>query len=238
VFANPRAISRSWYPAVRSRVLRRGRLQTMDLLDRRIAVYRDDRGMAHAIDARCPHLGADLSIGTVEDDGVRCAFHGWCFGPDGRCREVPGRAGASPRRARVYPCEERWGFVWVFNAPTPLFQLPAPAAGRWWSLTLPAQRIRCHPHLVLANGLDITHYETLHGMAFTEAPRLAVGPHEVSITMRGRPRSRFWRLASGYTPTSSRASRPSAAASRGRPSKPRFVSTSSSAGALIVTGGA
>jgi phenylpropionate dioxygenase-like ring-hydroxylating dioxygenase large terminal subunit len=199
VFANSAATARSWYPAVRSRSLRRGRVRTMELARRRIAVYRDFDGCVHAIDARCPHLGADLALGTVEADNLRCAFHGWCFGSDGACRDAPGHAAPPPRRTRVYPCEERWGLVWVFNGPSPLFSLPVPAAGKWWSLMLPPQRIGCHPHLVLANGLDVAHYETLHGMAFTHPPRLAVGSHEVSVTMRGRPRSRFWRVVSGST---------------------------------------
>ena len=197
VFANPAATARAWYPAARSRSLQSGRIRAMELGDRRIAVYRDAKGRVHALDARCPHLGADLTLGTVEQENVRCAFHGWCFGPDGTCREAPGYGVAPGRRARVYPCEEQWGLVWVFNGPAPLFPLPTPGGGRWWSLMLPAQRIRCHPHLVLANGLDIAHYETLHGMAFTESPHLTVGSHEVCVTMRGRPRSRFWRLVSG-----------------------------------------
>jgi phenylpropionate dioxygenase-like ring-hydroxylating dioxygenase large terminal subunit len=197
VFANPRAAARSWYPAGRSRSLRRGRIRAFDLADRRIAVYRDREGVVHAVDARCPHLGADLVLGRVEDEGIRCAFHGWCFGPDGGCRDAPGHPAPPRRRARVYPCQERWGLVWVFNAPAPLFDLPAPDSGRWWSLTLPAQRIGCHPHLVLANGLDVAHYETLHDMTFTEPPRLSVGAHDVAVTMRGRPRSAFWKLISG-----------------------------------------
>ncbi|HSC28759.1 MAG TPA: Rieske 2Fe-2S domain-containing protein [Vicinamibacterales bacterium] len=197
IFASSRAASRSWYAAARSRALRRGRLHAFDLGDRRIAVYRDRDGCVHALDARCPHLGADLTLGTVERGGLRCAFHGWCFGPDGVCRGAPGHGTPPGRRTRAYPCQERWGIVWVFNAAAPLFDLPSPEGGRWWPLVLPPQRIRCHPHLVLANGLDISHYETLHGMTFSEAPRLSVGSCEVSVTMQGRPRSRFWRFLSG-----------------------------------------
>jgi hypothetical protein len=52
---------------------------------------------------------------------------------------------------------ERWGFVWVFNGPTPRFDLPSTEPGiQWRAFALPPQTIRCHPHLVLANGLDLT----------------------------------------------------------------------------------
>lgn len=196
-FANPAALVQSWYPAAPSRAIRRGRVSSHELFDRRIAIYRDAAGRVRALDARCPHLGADLGEGRVEGDGVRCAFHGWCFGGDGICRDAPGYETPPLRRARVYPAEERWGLVWIFNGPSPLFDLPSPP-GRWRALRLPAQRLRCHPHLVLANGLDVSHYEALHGMAFTEAPRLIVRPpYEIEVTLRGRPRSRGWQWISG-----------------------------------------
>jgi hypothetical protein len=51
---------------------------------------------------------------------------------------------------------------------------------------------------VLANGLDLTHYETLHGLKFTQPARLITsGLHEVTVEMRGRPRSRAWQMISG-----------------------------------------
>jgi phenylpropionate dioxygenase-like ring-hydroxylating dioxygenase large terminal subunit len=199
LFASPDAVTQSWYVAGRSGSVARGRVRLLELGPRRIAVYRDADGQAHAVDARCPHLGADLTRGTVCSDGLRCAFHGWTFGPDGACTKAPGHPQPPDRRARAYPILERWGFIWLFNGPSPRFDLPAPAAEDGWrALALPPQTIRCHPHLVLANGLDLTHYETLHGLEFTEPSRLLVSrPHEVTVEMRGRPRSTVWRAVSG-----------------------------------------
>lgn len=199
VFANPAGVAQSWYPAMRSRSVPAGAVRAFDLGPRRLVVYRDREGQARAIDARCPHLGADLSQGRVEVEGIRCAFHGWTFGADGQCRRAPGHAPPPDRCARVYPVQERWGFVWIFNGPAPLFELPATEpGGRWWTVALRPKRVACHPHLVLANGLDLSHYESLHGMMFAEPPRLTVGDRfDVSVEMRGRPRSRLSRFASG-----------------------------------------
>ena len=198
VFANPAVVVQSWYPAMRSRSVPAGAVRTLDLGPRRLAVYRDKDGQAHAIDARCPHLGADLSQGRVEAEGIRCAFHGWTFGADGQCRRAPGHERPPDRCARVYPVQERWGFVWIFNGPAPLFDLPAAESGvRWRTVALRPQRVACHPHLVLANGLDVSHYGPLHGLAFAEPPRLTVGDRfDVTLEMRGRPHSRLWRFAS------------------------------------------
>src|SRR4029453_14923614 len=158
LFASPTAVTQSWYVLARSRSIRRGQVRASELGRRRIAVYRDPSGHAHAIDAQCPHLGADLTQGAVCGDGLQCAFHGWTFGPDGACRSAPGHAQAPARRARAYPGGEGGGFRGGFMGPTPEFAPPAAGPGNQWrALALPPQTIRCHPHIVLANGLDLTH---------------------------------------------------------------------------------
>lgn len=197
VFNNPAVVARSWYPVARSRQVKPGKVRSFEVLNRRIALYRDAFGTLRALDARCPHLGADLGHGSVEGDGLQCTFHGWGFGPDGRCRHAPGLDVAPPRRVRAYPVEERWGFVWLFNGPEPLFPLPETPGGLR-PTRLPSRTIRCHPHLVVANGLDATHFEALHGMDFSEPPRLTV--HDgvrISLHLKGRPRSPRLRALTG-----------------------------------------
>ena len=36
-------------------------------------------GIAYAIDDTCPHMGASLATGYVEDGGVTCPWHAWRF---------------------------------------------------------------------------------------------------------------------------------------------------------------
>lgn len=48
-------------------------------IDRKlVAVFRDGDHY-HAIDDVCPHMGAALSEGTVEDGIVTCPWHAWRF---------------------------------------------------------------------------------------------------------------------------------------------------------------
>ena len=68
-FNNPAVVVQSWYVAGRSESLPRGKVRSFDLGNRRIAVYRDTAGVLHALDARCPHLGADLGHGRVVGNG-------------------------------------------------------------------------------------------------------------------------------------------------------------------------
>ena len=88
-FANPHTVVRSWYVALPTRKLKRGKVELVTMLGRRLAVWRDQTGEAHAVDARCPHLGADLSQGSVTPQGLRCPFHHWTFDRDGRCVDAP-----------------------------------------------------------------------------------------------------------------------------------------------------
>ena len=86
------------------------------LLGRDLAVARTADGSYVALGDRCVHRSARLSVGWVDGDTVRCAYHGWTFGRDGRCREIPSMPdGPIPERACVpgYEAVERYGLVWV-----------------------------------------------------------------------------------------------------------------------------
>ncbi len=45
---------------------------------RMVAVFLID-GEYQAIDDFCPHMGASLAAGPVEDGMVMCPWHAWCF---------------------------------------------------------------------------------------------------------------------------------------------------------------
>src|SRR5215471_7455909 len=83
------------------------------LLSRRMAgesivLYRKSDGRVLALEDRCPHRQAPLSMGRKEGDSLRCMYHGLKFAPSGKCIEVPG-SNHIPERAcvRVLPVLER-----------------------------------------------------------------------------------------------------------------------------------
>jgi nitrite reductase/ring-hydroxylating ferredoxin subunit len=55
--------------------------------------FRTNSGNSKALamlDAYCPHLGANLSVGgKVVDDSLVCPFHGWSFNSAGKCVNIP-----------------------------------------------------------------------------------------------------------------------------------------------------
>ena len=55
----------------------------------RIVVFRDSAGQAIVLEAICPHMGGDLTMGKVDGDVVRCPYHDWGWGAEGMCLDIP-----------------------------------------------------------------------------------------------------------------------------------------------------
>lgn len=107
-------LSRYWYPVARSDELGDKPMQAT-LLDVDLVVY---RAAGRAIAARnlCVHRGTQLSLGWVEHDTIVCPYHGFRYGPDGRCRSVPAHPDipiSDKLRITVLPTVERYGLIWT-----------------------------------------------------------------------------------------------------------------------------
>ncbi|USX27195.1 aromatic ring-hydroxylating dioxygenase subunit alpha [Oxalobacteraceae bacterium OTU3CINTB1] len=106
-----------WHPVALSTRIVAGAVTASDLLDTRIALWRDSAGNVHAWEDRCPHRGTRLSMGTIDNDTLRCAYHGWRFDGEGRCRHIPALPSLQPDqlKARVgaFHTQEKYGMVWV-----------------------------------------------------------------------------------------------------------------------------
>ena len=55
-----------------------GQGRAYDVGERRIAVF-NDNGQFSAIDDMCPHMGASLAAGHLENHVVTCPLHAWRF---------------------------------------------------------------------------------------------------------------------------------------------------------------
>jgi phthalate 4,5-dioxygenase oxygenase subunit len=108
-----------WQPIVLAEELAGPRpLKAVRVFGLDLIVFRGTDGRLALLDRDCPHRGADLAFGRLEDGGVRCLFHGWLFDVDGRCLETPGEPPESRICNRVqqkaYPVHERGGIVFGF----------------------------------------------------------------------------------------------------------------------------
>jgi phenylpropionate dioxygenase-like ring-hydroxylating dioxygenase large terminal subunit len=177
----------AWYVACASRGLGR-RPCRVELLGRPIVLFRDDGGVAHALEDRCPHRNVPLSLGRVRGDELECAYHGWRFGGDGACRFVPGLAEQRPSAARHAPCHavaETGGHVWVWGRPGEApagepFRFPFGDDRRYTRLR---RAVDVHASLldVAENAMDVPHTAYLHAGLFRNAssPR-----REIEVVLR------------------------------------------------------
>ena len=81
-------------------------------------MFRDTDGRTAALVDRCAHRNLALSRGKVTADGLRCAYHGWTWGADGRCTHIPAACGGDcgAIRLKSYITREQQGFVWIWMA--------------------------------------------------------------------------------------------------------------------------
>lgn len=122
-------IRRYWQPAALSEeLLPGGAPLPVRLLGEDLVLFRDDNGCPGLLGIHCPHRGADLSYGRVEDGGLRCIYHGWLYDIQGRCLDQPGEPAGSTShegiRHKAYPCLERNGLIFTYLGPGKPPQLP------------------------------------------------------------------------------------------------------------------
>ena len=88
-----------WQPvALKEELTDQRPVKAVKLMGEELVLFRDDNGDYGLIDRRCPHRGADLNFGRLENAGIRCPFHGWLFNIEGNCLEQP----AEPSGSKFY----------------------------------------------------------------------------------------------------------------------------------------
>lgn len=91
--------SQSWITVARvDQLVAERPLLPIELRGKPYVLFRDEDGELGLIGRHCPHRGADLCFGRLEDNGLRCPFHGWHFDRTGQCVEQP----AEPEGSTMY----------------------------------------------------------------------------------------------------------------------------------------
>jgi phenylpropionate dioxygenase-like ring-hydroxylating dioxygenase large terminal subunit len=170
-----------------------------------LAAYRD----------RCPHRFAPLSAGFIDEGGLRCGYHGWCFATDGTCTDIPALAGTDHRPSRAdvtvaAAVTEHLGLV--FLAPeepvAPLLDVTADRDPNFLRGDLPPIRTRASAGLLLDNFLDMAHFPFVHADTIgledaDDTPVLTVervGPGLRSVTTHPFPNREDPGVATGLRP--------------------------------------
>jgi len=78
-----------WHALYRSQDLPLGQAKPIRIMSEDFALYRGHSGTAQVVDYHCPHRGAPLHLGWIEEDSIRCVYHGWKFDSCGQCVDQP-----------------------------------------------------------------------------------------------------------------------------------------------------
>jgi len=113
---------RYWQPAALSDELKGNRpVVPVKLLGEDLVLFRDGENKLGLIGRACLHRGADLCYGRLEDNGLRCPFHGWLFDRQGQCLEQPGEPEGSRMHEKLknvsYPVIEKNGIIFAYMGP-------------------------------------------------------------------------------------------------------------------------
>jgi vanillate O-demethylase monooxygenase subunit len=85
------------------------------ICNRDLVLFRTESGRLAALEDRCAHRHAPLSLGAVKGETIQCGYHGLCYDPDGACVHIPGQVAIPPRaRVEAFPVREAHGWVWLW----------------------------------------------------------------------------------------------------------------------------
>jgi phenylpropionate dioxygenase-like ring-hydroxylating dioxygenase large terminal subunit len=165
-------VRNAWYVASWAHDLKPNMPVGMRILDEPIVLWRNSEGALTALQDRCVHRMAPLSLGRCEGDKLRCMYHGMLFNRHGTVVEIPGQPKIPDHaRVRAFPVVERHSWVWVWMGE---------AAAADESL-IPAAVGLDHPDYILGYGqldyaaearlindnlLDFSHLSYVHANSF------------------------------------------------------------------------
>jgi 3-ketosteroid 9alpha-monooxygenase subunit A len=188
-----------WFQFAWAAEIAPGDVRPLRVFERDVVCYRGETGTLHVMDAHCLHFGAHLGYGgMVEQDSIRCPFHGWCWDSTGANSDIPyGSRKNFKLRMRTYPVEEVDGLAFLWFSPSgkePSWKLPQIVAPRmvsdYFDIYPDCARVdkaRMVPQLIAENTVDFPHLKWVHRWKAAE-PELVdfeAADHRFTATMRG-----------------------------------------------------
>ena len=174
-----RSFRHFWHPVMYAHELKDKPVQTI-LLDKQLVVARLGTEVCAFADI-CAHRGTPLSLGTIENCELRCAYHGWQYNNEGKCTFIPQKPELSSRinaRLKKYQADEKYGMIWVCLVDKPRFPIPEfpqyddPDLGIE-KVFMPAKLWHCAGPRRIENIVDLGHFPILHDglLGFRDKPQ-------------------------------------------------------------------
>ena len=112
-------IKNQWYAVLSSHALKNGDVLGARRFGERLVFFRTGSGEVSCVDAKCAHRKASLAKGWIQDDHIKCPFHGIEYDVTGKCVYVPSEGRASTQDFRrfhlkSYPVREIGGIIFAW----------------------------------------------------------------------------------------------------------------------------
>ena len=163
-----------WYVAAWDHELLDGKILARTLLNKPVVLFRGESGKYVALDDRCCHRAAPLSMGRLEGDCIRCMYHGLKFDDSGTCVEIPGQDRIPPTfTVYSYPIEERNHLIWIWMGDPALADPDLIEDFHWrddpgWQSKGELLPLKANYRLLVENLCDLTHVPFIHPTSLNE----------------------------------------------------------------------
>ena len=179
-----------WYPVAPSWQVHNAPIG-VTRLGEKIVLWRDAQGQVHALEDRCPHRGARLSLGWNLGERVACWYHGIQIDGDGKVCSVPASANCpmeGEQRVRAYPVQEHAGAIFLWfgvdqKAPPEPLQLPEELTQPEVSHFLCMSNWKTNYRYAIDNVMDPMHGSYLHATSHS----MAEGDKQAEMRVRKTP---------------------------------------------------
>jgi 5,5'-dehydrodivanillate O-demethylase oxygenase subunit len=158
-----------WHAIARSVDVPAGRAAPVRVMNEDYALFRGASGRVQLVAQRCAHRGALMHLGWVENDDIRCVYHGWKYDCSGQCIEAPAEKAGFEKNVHlpVFPTAEAFELIYGYFGPgePPAFPPYPESQGEGIIEAWPAWGIvPCNYLQSFENSMDEVH------VAFTHAP--------------------------------------------------------------------
>lgn len=193
-------LSQYWYPIARIEDIQSAPVKAT-LLDEALVIYKIQDEIVVAKDV-CPHRGVPLSLGHNDGEGIVCPYNGLRFGQQGKCNRIPSsptQAIPSKLNLFTYPCELRYGLVWICLSPS---GNTIPFMPLWNDSEV--QQVNCPPVDIEAFAgrqvegfLDVAHFAWVHTGTFADPDNQLVPDYLPKETASGFTAD-YWSTVGDY----------------------------------------
>ncbi len=151
-------LRRYWYPIAAAPELEQDPVRPVRLLGENLTLFRSAAGELGLLGERCAHRAISLAYGIPQENGLRCAYHGWTYNFQGQVVDLPfepafpsdginfpsSRRSApetasliAPLKITAYPVQELGGLIFAYLGPSR--RRCCRAGTRWCGPTPPSE---------------------------------------------------------------------------------------------------